>query len=230
MRVKENRMTGVIALLVVVLLTGCATITGTHSARDAGAMTELLATVEYIDDRNQVIDAQYQPGHLLLVFPYIPGQIFGTPGSDLLFTERLTPGGTLHLELESALPGLQEGAATLRATADSEGLSVKPARTRLARIGTFPFDAKTLEPLGEGGFIDGRTREHMILVYFDRPCVLSGTLNVDQEVYVHDIVIPAAGFHFLRIQQTGAGRYVLSRADETSRIVFSIHLSYLQQA
>ncbi|HUT40826.1 MAG TPA: hypothetical protein VM011_05730 [Gammaproteobacteria bacterium] len=219
---------GIIAVLLLssALLCGCA---GGPALRHAGSLTDVRATVEYVDGNNLVVDAQYQPRHIVLVFPYVPGQIFGSPGSELLFTLLLTPQSELQLELENALPGLQDGATLLQTVAETAGLTIRPAQTRLARIGTFPFDAKTLEPLGEGGFIDGNTREHLILMYFNRPCVLSGTLYIDQNEYVHDIAIPAAGFHFLRVQQQGAGRHVLTRAEDISAIVFSIRLQHLQQ-
>ena len=215
-----------VVLLLSALLCGCA---GVQVLRHAESLTVVRATVEYVDENNLVVDAQFQPGHIVLVFPYVPGQIFGSPGSELLFTYLLTPQSELQLELENALPGLQDGAALLKTVEETAGLTMRPAQTRLARIGTFPFDAKTLEPLGEGGFIDSSTREHLILMYFDRPCVLSGTLYTDQDEYVHDIAIPAAGFHFLRVQQQGAGRHLLSRAVDTSGIVFSIRLQHLQQ-
>jgi hypothetical protein len=226
MQAKTGRLMTLVTLLLAVLLFGCAAFTAT---RDAGGLTGLQASVEYTDDSNQVIDARYQPRQIALVFPYVPGQIFGSPGSEVLFTELVTPEGTLHLQFERALPGLQEGAATLQATATTEGLSIRPARTRFARIGTFPFDARTRKPLGEGGFIDGRTREHLILMYFDRPCVLAGTLTVGQEKYVHTISIPVAGFHLLRVEQQGPRHHVLSRAEDPSGIIFSIHLLDLQQ-
>lgn len=212
----------VAGLLLVLLLSGCA-VTGGLSDAERG-LTGLQASIEYIDDDNQAIDARFQPGQLVLVFPYVPGQIFGSPGSDILFTVLLTPQGGLQLDLTRALPGLRQGATTLQAGVNTEGLSIRPAGTRLARIGTFPFDAGTLEPLDEGGFIDARTREHMILVYFDRPCVLSGTLRVGEESYLHDITIPAAGFHFLRVRQEDARRYALVRADAASAVIFSIQL------
>lgn len=221
----DLRMPGL--LLMLVMLAGCTSLAGSHAAPDA--VTGLRAGVEFIDDENQVVDAQYQPRHLVLVFPYIPGQLFGTPGSDLLFTVLLTPDDTLQLDLSRALPGLQAGVDTLQATGETAGLSARPARTRFARIGTFPFDAKTREPLGAGGFIDGETREHLLLTYFDRPCVLSGTLVIDGAAYVHDIRIPAAGFHWLRIRQQGDGRYVVSRTQDASRIVFTINPDNLQQ-
>ncbi|MGB5538789.1 MAG: hypothetical protein WBO37_01720 [Gammaproteobacteria bacterium] len=216
----------IVVLLLSALLGGCA---GGPVLRHAESLTVVRATVEYVDDNNLVVDARFQPRHIVLVFPYVPGQIFGSPGSELLFTQLLTPRSELQLALENALPGLQDGATRLQTVAETAGLTIRPAQTRFARIGTFPFDAKTLEPLGEGGFTDGSTREHLILMYFDRPCVLSGTLYIDQDEYVHDITIPAAGFHFLRVQQQGAGRHLLSRAEVTSGIVFSIRLQHLQQ-
>jgi hypothetical protein len=66
-------------------------------------------------------------------------------------------------------------------------------------------------------------------MYFDRPCVLSGTLHIGEKSYRHDITIPVAGFHLLRVQQQDARHYTLVRADATSAITFSIHLLNLQQ-
>jgi hypothetical protein len=219
--------TGLAGLVLILLLCGCATPGGRPDAERA--LSVLQADVEYTDDDNQPIDARFQPGQLVLLFPYVPGQIFGSPGSTLLFTKRLSTQDSLHLDLTRALPGLRQGASTLQASADTEGLAIRPARTRLARIGTFPFDARAREPLGEGGFIDARTREHLILMYFDRPCVLSGTLHIGEKSYRHDITIPVAGFHLLRVQQQDARHYTLVRADATSAITFSIHLLNLQQ-
>jgi hypothetical protein len=214
-------------LVLVLLLCGCAMPGGRPDAERA--LNALQADVEYIDDDNQAIDARFQPGQLVLVFPYVAGQIFGSPGSTLLFTELLSTQDSLHLDLTRALPGLRQGASTLQASAETEGLAIRPAATRLARIGTFPFDATTREPLGEGGFTDAHTREHLILTYFDRPCDLSGTLHAGGKIYRHDITIPVAGFHLLRVQQEDARHYTLVRADATVSVRFSIHLLNLQQ-
>lgn len=217
-----------IAVLLAAMLGGCAPPGAVRGAAADGALSELIASVEYIDDDNQVVDPRFQAGHLVLVFPYIPGRIFGTPGNDLLFTVLLTPEDRLHLELSRAEPGLRAGAATLQAGAETTGLSLRPARTRFARIGTFPFDAKTRQPLGAGGFVDGGTRENLVLMYFDRACALTGEVAIDDETYVHDISIHAAGFYFLRIRQDGPRRYVLQRVTALPPVVFTIRPTQLQ--
>ena len=194
-----------------------------------GPIKTLDIAVEYVDDRRQRVGYEYQPRDVILVFPVIPGQIFGDPSGPPVFIEEVASEQRLTLDLARAEPLLEGVARVMRNSRMTRGLHILPNNTRLARIGTFPFDARTEEPLGAGGFIDAATRDYLILMYFDRACHLTGALQLDEAEFRHDIEIPAAGFYWVQGEEYAPGRHLIRRYQPAHGAVFSIHLLELKQ-
>ena len=83
--------------------------------------------------------------------------------------------------------------------------------------------------IGGGSFTDPASRASMILMYFDRPCTLTGAVTADGSVFHHAIDIPARGFHWLHYDEPQQNTYRITRGAPLPDIVFSITLFHLQR-
>ncbi len=187
------------------------------------SLSLLESSVEYVGPKNIGLDPSQYPADVILLFPYISGGIFGSPQSDPLFAIKLnTQHQTFTLDLISKLEELNQNAKPLNDNWRTLGMNIVPAETHIARIGTFPFSS-TGDSIGGGGFIDPSDRQSAILVYVDRPCQITGDMQLDAEEYTHNIALPSAGFHWLKIIETSPDNYYLQYV-EPRNMLFSIHI------
>lgn len=218
------RVPGLIVLVIATLVPGC-TGSGSISASPIhGGVKRLDTTVEYVGPDNVKLQSAHFSKDIVLAFPNISGAIFGAPATSPVYIVKVDEKLHFSLNLQENLPEIKSGAAPLSDEWKLLGLSVKPENTRLARLGTFPFDAVTRKPLGGGGFIDPVSRNTLILVYVDRPCEIKGSINFDNELYVHDLRFITGGFHWIKVTTLSPNKFRLERHPDDSDVHFSIHV------
>jgi hypothetical protein len=130
---------------------------------------------------------------------FIPGQIFGSPDSELGYFPLASIGAQeigFPLYLLAFLA--EEISQPLTVNAQEQGLSITPEDARLLRIATFFFWGSGRGSLG-AGLRETGTDEILILVYVDRACAISGTILMGDENFPHDLSFESAGFHLLRL-------------------------------
>mgnify|MGYP006909085488 FL=1 len=226
MKIKTFYLYGI--LVIGLVQVSCVT-TRHDEPSDSRGMTSLDVSVEYLSEDRGVLSRKYFPQGVVLAFPYIPGEIFGTPRSRPLFQKNINHNDHFTLNLADALPRMEEEARPLLQTWQETGLAIEPANTRLVRIGTFPFDAKTREPIGGGGFIEENSKDNLILMYFDRACHIQGGFEINEEIFSHDIKVPGRGFHFIRVRPTARNQFHLEYFPGQPSVTFSIHVFNLQR-
>jgi hypothetical protein len=134
----------------------------------------------------------------------IPGMIFGDPRAPF---GRVTMNTDHSLSVD--LSRLQEvGKHATRITAEGVefGWKIHPVETRFSRVSTtFDFVGSALD-VNKVGFFDLEGNDVLLLVFFDRPCRLTGTINIppgeaDFTHYLYDVTIDKAGFNWLAIHK-----------------------------
>jgi hypothetical protein len=194
------------------------------AAADEASLTRLESRVQYVDENNQPLPGRFYSSRITLFFPYLAGRLFGNPQGPPVFVLSIGEDLAFELDLRSGREQIAAGATPLSPAAAAQGLKVAPPSAELARMGTFAYDAATGEQLGAGGFIDAATRESLILIYASEPCRITGSVAAEGTVFDHRIVLPAAGFHWVRVERRPEGRYRLSRHPADAEVYFSIHL------
>lgn len=154
---------------------------------------------------------------LYLKFALLPGN---------LHTERFLPflDETLYLEDRSPIPldlgHLAERLAPKATSASETGspeFAVTPKETRFARLlPGISFTTSQNVKMKEG-FYDADTRDTLMLVYFDRPCHVSGVDTGSQPKPIDsppriDIEVDAPGWVWIETKKTGQSTYVEVRA------------------
>ena len=201
------------AVVAVALLTACSTqsprgveskggVEGTRGAvmpraESKTPITVLLVRMEYSRDRIAGRALAWTRDTRLWL-GLVRGAVFGNPSVTL--HEETGNLRQFSLDLNALAASTGQYAEPLTAAALAQGFRIEPAETRIARVGTYNYDALTGAAIGGTAFIEPVDRGLLILIYVDRPCRLSGTVRVSETQSAElDALVPDAGFHWLRV-------------------------------
>lgn len=145
-----------------------------------------------------IIEKMKEGNKILLKLGVIPGDLYGTPLVNPYWYIDLNESLGPSIEIMSFEKGLQKHARPYNEVEHNFKLDVEPKNTGLVRVSTFGLNATTQSYLS-GGLKD-KYGNYILLVYFDRPCKISGLIDFNtQGVFTHHIEIPEAGLYQLKI-------------------------------
>ena len=168
------------------------------------------------------MQSNFGVAEVALRFPLIAGSIFGSASTGDILVEQARPGALIELSVERLRNAGARWASPVEPHVSDAGLVVQPKGARFARIGTFVADSRMNKTVGYGSFIDPRTRNVLILVYFDEPVRISGLLRVGTLEAEHNISIHSSGLYWIRTKELGNNRYELDKADVTGSVILGI--------
>jgi hypothetical protein len=155
--------------------------------------------VEALDSALRRADSGMGSKSLSAVFPLIQGALYGAPTMESVFLAPARFGEDFNLNALVVEAKVKPFAAPLTVRSSNSGLAINPASTKLVRLGTFLHDAQTGDSVSGAGFYVPPSLDNLVLVYFDRACTISGTVKSSVGDVIHDVTIPAAGMHWLRM-------------------------------
>jgi hypothetical protein len=191
-----------IVLLFLLLGAGCST-----NPRNAlPTRGNIEVPVQYIEKNRQKILISERPVKPRATLRAVPGAIMGIPTGEIQ-SQPISSSGMLSLDVAQLGKFYAAAADTLHPGPATTGLTVEPADTRFARVGTFIAYKSSPRRPSMVGFSGANTAGYVILVYFDRPCAMTGTVTAYPgdpyfSAYAYDVTIGEAGFHWLSM---GAG-------------------------
>jgi len=127
---------------------------------------------------------------LSLVFSTVPGSITGPPSGGPLSIVPVEGEETFELVLPARMGRRAE-------RFDSPSLTIEPADTRVARLGTFHEYPQYGRFRGGGGFLHAPSGATMLLVYFSGPATLQGSIEEPTGTYHYDVTVDRAGWAWL---------------------------------
>lgn len=155
-----------------------------------------------------------------LVFPYIVGDFYGSPDTgDFVAPVSRAPGAfTLDLnrtqkELESELGPTD---FSLRF------LEILPHDARLARLAPAALQRNGIEPVGAVEWLDAGTHRPVMLVYFDRPAQIEGSLTRGGETIRYDVHAAKAGYVWIGETHPGAHDTLYTTVSAPQHLVLTI--------
>jgi hypothetical protein len=132
------------------------------------------------------------PGGYRLVFPYIVGDLYGSPNTGAFVEPARRPSGRFVLDLNRTQEILER---ELEPTDFALGfLRVTPAQTRIARLTPIALERDGIDPVGTVQWLDERTRRPLMLVYVDRPARIAGSFTRAGRTIGYDIRATAPGY------------------------------------
>ncbi len=129
----------------------------------------------------------------------IAGNLYGKVNSPVLVQYLLTVGEPSTLDLATMKPTIERLAVPLTDSATRDGLVVIPRETRLARLSTVVAHPNTEKGVGAASFRGSPPSETLVIVYFDRPCKVSGSVRGPTATVSYDVTIEKRGVYMLRI-------------------------------
>jgi len=112
--------------------------------------------------------------------------------------------------------------ASVDETSTVSNLDISPKDTKIVRLGTKVTLQNNDTTLGETAFVNNKTSQNVILVYFDRACKIKGNYNMGGEVILIDISIPEPGAYWLNAQKVDSKTFCFRTAKDNDSISFAI--------
>ncbi|CAA0093174.1 Uncharacterised protein [Halioglobus japonicus] len=205
-------------IFIAMWLVGCAT-----PNRDVVATDTYSLQYAYLSPSGKTLKHYSEQG-LSLVFPSIPGNIYGTPGDDIIYVA--TPENAQRFSL--VLPKDMDRRAL--PLTDSP-LAIEPPETKVLRLGTFNFLPRYQDVMGGGGFSDTISDRTYILVYFSNAAQVTGQYTAYSDIYNHNIVIDAPGWHWLQFVETSDNVFDVSAYEGSAETIqFDVYLLGVSEA
>jgi hypothetical protein len=157
---------------------------------------------------------------IFLSFPFIGGDLLGAVTSADYIRPSIDEDYTFWVDLNASRFDLLH--SIRKASFRDEGLRIEPGNTKIARVATFTYVRRTKKRAGYTGWLDASTNEVLVLVYFDRECVLSGQVFDNGHEVLYDVRVPHDGYHWLRFKEVDEERTELVRSERPSELLLFV--------
>lgn len=133
-----------------------------------------------------------RPAGYRLVFPYIVGDLYGSPNTgDFVRPVSQAPGG-FTLDLNRTQDALESELG--RTDFSLRFLKITPPEARIARLAPVALQRRGIDPVGTVDWLDGQSHRPLMLVYIDRPARIAGSLTRGGETIRYDIRASKPGY------------------------------------
>jgi hypothetical protein len=204
------------------LLVACAVPRAGIMMPDGSTVYTLYPRLEYVDAQRQSMPSVRHTGDIIVIFGIIPGQIYGATRDAPFKVFRAPVNSPFPLDLGEMTTYLHRKSKTLRDDTYAKGLIVTPPDTRFARLATLAMDDATKKGVPGSGFLDGASRDGLVLIYVDRACTITGTQELMGEHHHYDVTLRDPGFHWIHIAGSGTKSLHLTDFDEVKGIIYAL--------
>ncbi len=140
-------------------------------------------------------------GGYRLTFPYIVGDLYGSPNTgDFVAPVRRTSGG-FTLDLNRTQEALQSELGPT--DFELRFMRITPRDARLARLTPVALQRDGIEPVGTMDWVDAPSHRSLILVYVDRPARIEGSVTRGGNTFRYDIRAARAGYIWIGAIKAG---------------------------
>jgi hypothetical protein len=200
--------------LIAALTDGCAT-----SNRLTVDPNAINVPVKFVDANGDTLPMAKRPSNPSLQLGAIGGATAGSPNKTLQ-ADPITKQSTVLIDLNSFEAAVKQQAKTMTTDA-AIYLQVVPADTRFARVSTLlNWSGPPASSLSVAFLDPNDSKNSLGLVFFDRPCRMTGTATSksgEKRTLVVDLTITKPGLTWIVVAPDGTGRSVMSVAPGTMR-------------
>ena len=158
-------------------------------------------------------------GRFRLLFPYITGDIYGSPTTGDFFNSPLDADYRFEINLnrhhESLLASLEPTEFSL------SYLHIEPAGARVARLAPMILEADGIEQVGRVDWFDPDSGRALLLLYLDRPATISGRGVAPGRPLRYAIRVAAPGYVWVG-QQSNADENVYAVTPKPARLLLAV--------
>ncbi len=158
-------------------------------------------------------------GRFRLLFPYIAGDIYGSPTTGDFFNSPLDADYRFEINLnrhhELLLASLEPTEFSL------SYLRIEPAEARVARLAPMILEADGIEQVGRADWFDPDSGRALLLLYLDRPATISGRGVARGRPLRYAIRVAAPGYVWVG-QQSNADENVYAVTPKPARLLLAV--------
>jgi hypothetical protein len=176
----------------------------------------LLVEAKFIDVNGNPVSVDNRPTDSSLTLGVIAGAIAGKPSRTL----QVIPIGklsTIEINLGSFEAAISKQAVAMTAHFADSGLRIDPVDSRFARASTMLRFRGSLPGNLFVGFVDPDSKYSLTLVYFDRPCRVTGVTTSEKLTLTYEVIVEKPGLNWLVRTPRAPGEFVLRVANEPIR-------------
>jgi hypothetical protein len=194
-------------------------LSGCHQSPPDRSDWVLRARLVFLAEDLATERAPLPPAEFRLFFPYVAGDIYGSPTTGDFINPTVGADYRFEIDLNRSHAALL---ASLEPTQFSlSQLHIEPAGARVARLAPMVLQADGIEPVGLTNWVDGDSRRTLLLLYFDRPATISGRVSGGGKPIRYSIHAAAAGYVWVE-QVPGADENVYSVAPTPARLLLAV--------
>jgi len=166
------------------------------------------------------LDGPPPPGGYRLLFPYIVGDLYGSPntGDFVRPVSRTRDGFVLDLNRTHALLERELGPTDF----SLRFLHITPAQARLARLTPIALQRDGIDAVGTVQWLDAQSRSPLMLVYVDRPARIEGSSSRAGETIRYDIRASKSGYVWIGGIRTGGHETLYTAVRPPRRVILNI--------
>ena len=166
------------------------------------------------------IVGQPPAGGYRLLFPYIVGDLYGSPdtGSFVVPVSRSADAFTLDLNRTQEALESELGPADF----SLRFLKITPREAQLARLTPVALQRSGIEAVGTVEWLDARSRKPLMLVYFDRPASVEGFFSHGGESLRYDIRAVEPGYVWVGNTRAGGHDMLYTVVPPPQRLILTI--------
>jgi hypothetical protein len=140
-------------------------------------------------------------GGYRLIFPYIVGDLYGSPNTGAFVAPVSQTPGAFTLDLNRTQKALESELGPTEF--ELRFMRITPREARLARLTPVALQRDGIDAVGTMDWLDARSRNSLMLVYVDRPARIEGSVTRDGKTFRYDIRIVRPGYVWIGAIRTG---------------------------
>ena len=182
----------------------CAALQTSNAISQELQVAKIPLQAVFVDKDNNRVKSASLPKQISLSMPLIAGDYLGYPNTPPVFLQKITIGSQVILHIGEQLETIAKLSAPISKEAEVAGLIVNPKQTRFARFATLVSQVDNAnKDVGYSKFQGEHADESLLMMYFDRPCKLSGVSKGSSSRSAFDVEIPSAGIYFIKMAPGG---------------------------
>ena len=155
-----------------------------------------------------------------LIFPYIVGDLYGSPNTGSFVAPVSQSPGDFTLDLNRTQQALE---SELGPTEFSlRFLRITPAEARFARLTPVALERNGIEPIGPAEWRDAQSGRPLMLVYIDRPAQILGSFSRGGKTIRYDIRAALPGYVWIGMVQASAHETLYTAVPPPRRLILTV--------
>lgn len=155
-----------------------------------------------------------------LSFPFIAGDLYGSATTGDFFQPVIRADYSFDIDLNAVQKDLLRSLEPTQFGLDY--LKIEPAQARIARLAPLALQSDGIEQVATTDWIDASTREPVMLVYVDRPSLITGSLTRNGYSIRYHVRAAQAGYIWIGKRRADDGAQLYSAVAKPEALALAL--------